>query len=109
MGSGTPFWFPVGDFNLVRYDPRKRLGRVEQLQAVAGGVTLWSDTQGRLPTYARIDVSVRYAFRWGSWQVSPFVSLVNAVGRENVLFYFTPGGSTDQLARFPFAGIDVEF
>lgn len=112
VGSGTPFWIPVGEFDLIRYDPRerRRFGRtkIEQLHAVAAGVTLWSDTQGDLPTYARVDVSVRYAFRWGSWQISPFVSLVNAADRENVLFYFAPGASRDQLPLFPFVGIDVE-
>lgn len=113
VGSGTPFWFPLGGFNPIRYDPRTRMrfGRttVDQLFVTSGSVTAWSDVQGQLPAYARVDVSLRYSFQWGSWQISPFVSLVNAGGRQNVLFYFAPGASTDQLERFPFGGIDVEF
>ena len=113
VGSGTPFWFPLGEFGLMRYDPRTRIrfGRttIYQLLASSGSVTAWSDVQGQLPTYARVDVSLRYSFRWGSWQITPFVSLVNAAGRQNVLFYFSPTGSTDQLPPFPFGGIDVEF
>ena len=129
VGSGAPFWFPAGTFDLVRYDPSERdfYGKLTVRHMAtnqAGAVTLWSQVQGQLPTYARFDLALRYTLRLGSWQLTPYCSLINIAGRDNVLSYFSvlapnssSGGShadyrlgqQGQLPRFPFVGIDFRF
>lgn len=124
LGTGAPFLFPAGSYSLLRYDPTHyvNLGvstfkRLSETQA--GRVTLWSSVQGRVPLYARCDVSLRYALRWGSWHVTPYASVVNVADRPNVLSYAYVGGGLrpdehqlipqTQLPLFPFVGIDFRF
>lgn len=123
VGSGGPFWFPAGSYNVRRYGPEQQLSEGKPL---GGGyfdsldqLIIWSDDQGRLPTYARLDLSARYAFRWGSWDLIPYLSVVNAGNRKNVLRYeiagfkgrdepllYMPG---TQMPLFPSIGIDFRF
>lgn len=121
VGTGAPFWFPAGRVSLVRYDPSQRLvpGDIGGLVTdQAGSVTLWSSIQGRVPTYARYDVSMRYVLRWGSAEVIPYGSVVNVAYRKNVLSYWGVGSSRTvehkllshrQLPLFPFLGVDFRF
>lgn len=123
VGSGAPFWFPAGTIDALRYDPYQPggWGPVRYLTN-SDGVTVWSDAQGRVPLYARYDVSIRYALRWGAWEIVPFASVVNATSRKNILYYeFVGYRSTrdggrepwasyqSQLPLVPFVGIDFAF
>ena len=90
VGTGGPFWYPVGSYANLRYDPHQRLDAPTYegaLLSEADWFTVWSDVQGRLPTYARFDVSANYAFRWGAWEIAPYLSVVNVTGRNNILYY----------------------
>ncbi len=123
VGTGAPFWFPAGFLSLVRYDPNQRsvFGRTFFERLVtdqAGTVTFWSSVQGRVPLYARYDISLRYALRWGSWEVIPYASVVNVANRVNVLRYYGHTRSRTgedtllserQLPVVPFLGIDFRF
>ncbi len=125
VGTGTPFWFPAGLYDALRFAPNQRM-RDEEL---GGGsffsrfdqLIIWSDNQGRLPIYARLDLSARRAFRWGSVDVIPYLAVVNAGNRENVLRYDFVGVRDDgegpyqtfrhgrQMPLFPSIGIDFRF
>lgn len=122
IGSGAPFWFPAGRIGALRYDPSQQsVGPVNYLGG-SDHVTIWSDAQGRVPLYARYDVSARYAIRWGSWELVPFASVVNATSRENILYYIFVGRKDQRdrglepyhsyqtnLPLVPFVGIDFSF
>ena len=123
VGTGGPFWHPAGSYSNLRFDPHQGVdppwpGMVLSESDV---FTVWSDAQGRLPTYARFDVSAKYGFRWGTWELAPYLSVVNVTGRTNVLFYQSAGlaglGPNDpyiltyeqQLPFLPTIGIDFKF
>lgn len=74
------------------------------------------------PNYARVDLTVRHEFRWGSWKIEPYLSVPNVTGRTNPYGYFprtykpnrSANGSVDRLARgqipmFPFVGVGFRF
>lgn len=123
VGSGTPFWYPAGKYGALRID-------LVDYADYGGGVnlwtddlyTIWSDVQARLPNYVRFDLAARRAFRWGSWELTPYLSVVNLVNRRNVLGYRFAGlteaaGEGDeffferirQLPMLPTIGIDFRF
>ena len=123
VGSGGPFWYPAGTYFNLRFDPHQGIDPPWPGMVLidSDAFTVWSDVQGRLPTYARFDVSAKYGFRWGAWQLTPYVSVVNVSGRTNVLFYQSGGfagrGPNDpyiltyeqQLPFLPTIGIDFKF
>ena len=112
VGSGTPFWFPAGEFHALRYDPSRG-----GLGAGRDDFTILSNVQGRMPYYGRVDFSARYAFHWGSLAIVPFLTIPNLTGRQNVLTYravktsseFRRLGPSHQLPLFPFIGVDFRF
>lgn len=127
IASGTPFWIPAGYYHGLTYDPTiytLGLGSSSNLPRGLGysgeSFTILSGTQGRLPYYARLDVSIRHSFRWRTWNIEPFLSVPNILGRRNVYLYWstpsiqgnpqrvtlTPYG---QIPTFPFIGIDFRF
>ena len=134
VGSGAPFWFPAGLYHGSFYDPYEKDRVPEGYPAFfpfspSDQIAVWSDVQSRLPTYARYDLSARYAFQWGTRRIIPYLSVVNVANRLNVLYYkhvysraaislhqgelHDTGGSrlipANQLPRFPFIGIDFRF
>ena len=122
VGSGGPFWYPAGTYGNLRFDPHQQAGSwAGTVLGDSDFFTVWSDVQGRLPTYARFDVSAKYGFRWGAWELAPYLSVVNVTGRNNVLFYQSAGlvglGPNDpwvltyeqQLPFLPTFGIDFKF
>lgn len=120
VGTGTPFWYPAGSYGTLRFDPNRRdVSKEGTLLSGDDWITIWSDVQGRLPTYARFDVSANYVFRWGAWEMTPYLSVVNATGRNNVLFYQFAGfydvddpyvfDYEQQLPFLPTIGIDFKF
>lgn len=127
VGTGGPFWYPAGDYTNQRFDPHQRRGgstsKEGALLTTGDFFTVWSDLQGRLPTYARFDVAANYAFRWGAWEIAPYLSVVNVTGRTNVLFYQFAGFGhalddangpyvfehEQQLPFLPTIGIDFKF
>lgn len=123
VGTGTPFWYPAGQFGALRID------LVDQGDK-GGGVhlwtndlyTIWSDVQARLPAYVRFDLAARRGFRWGSWELAPYLSVVNLTNRRNVLGYRFAGlAEVDegdgaffferirQLPLLPTVGLDFRF
>lgn len=124
-GSGAPFWYPAGGYSVLRYEPTQHGTRPSgTVLPEADHILVWSNVQGRLPAYARIDVSARYAFRWRSWDIVPYLSVVNATARTNIVRYSFVGTRTEvpddlvvpnhaigemQLPLFPTIGIDVRF
>lgn len=122
VGSGGPFWYPAGAYSNFRFDPHQGDPEWEgTLLSESDVYTVWSDVQGRLPTYARFDVSAKYGFRWGAWELAPYLSVVNVTGRNNVLFYQSAGLADlgpnapwiltyeQQLPFLPTIGIDFKF
>lgn len=123
LGTGGPFWYPAAHYAGLRYEPTQSVkGRKPgEFLPVADVFEVWSSVQGRLPIYARLDVSARYALRWGSWDIVPYLSVVNAAARTNVLRYDFVGLDADlpgrpftappgrQMPLFPSIGIDVRF
>ena len=122
MGTGGPFWFPASGYEVLRFGPVQRdkgISRVGRYLTQSDALIIWSDAQGRLPVYARLDLSVRRAFRWGSWDLVPYLSVVNAGNRKNVLrYHFTgfdaPGEPYEfepgrQMPLLPSIGIDFRF
>ena len=106
VATGTPFWVPLGWYSGLRYNPNtignERFGQISRNDSLRGlgpngnHFTILSNVQGRVPHYARIDLSVRYEFRWGSWEIAPFVSVPNITGRANPYgyrpIYYNPNG-----------------
>ena len=120
IGTGTPFWMPVGRYFGKFFDPKVTYNPISQVVRVGGWTsdadifTVWSDVQARVPLYARIDASIRYAFERESWSIVPYVSVVNVANRRNVIGY--RGLATErtlidnpQLPLLPFLGIDFRF
>ena len=112
VGSGTPFWFPAGEFYGLRYDPRR-----PGLSPGRDDFSILSNVQGRMPYYGRVDFSARYAFRWETLAIVPFVTVPNVTGRQNVLTYRASRSGSEsrrlvpkhQLPLFPFIGVDFRY
>lgn len=123
VGSGVPFTRAVGAF--ATYTPRfvQNDGRLQWAGADAstdqlGGysVVLEDRNASRYPAYHRLDFSARKSFErsWGT--LTPYLNLVNAYNRRNVLFYFfeyerTPP-TRSGISMFPLLptfGVEVKF
>ncbi|MCY4571620.1 MAG: TonB-dependent receptor [Gemmatimonadetes bacterium] len=132
VATGNPFWFPAGSYPGLTYNPTAIHPAVNSPDNPPRGLDysyhdthiVLSDVQGRLPYYGRVDVSLRYAFRWSAWRIEPFATLANITGRENVYSFYPmlarperPEGVLSsgnfspklQLPPFPFFGIDFSF
>jgi hypothetical protein len=92
-GSGTPFTRPVAQVLSFETDiagggyrfPYPRTGDDEDPNYY---VVLADRNRERYPAYHRLDVTVRrpYTRRWGTF--TPYVQVLNAYNKRNVLFYF---------------------
>ncbi len=122
VATGTPFWVPLGSYSGLRYDPNSRNDVPPGLGKNGNWFTILSNVQGRVPYYARVDVSVRREFRWGSWRIAPFLSVPNLARRTNPYDYrpryYNPTRSPTwsvhllgkgQLPPIPFVGVDFGF
>ena len=133
VATGTPFWFPAGVYMGITYNPVALHPGSHSSDNPPTGLyysgdryTILSDVQGQLPYYGRVDLSLRYAFRWGARRIEPFASLPNITGRDNVYGFLSrgthplapslvrilPGGHWNpllQLPPVPFVGIDFRF
>jgi hypothetical protein len=108
-GSGVPFTRPVAQVVTFETDilgggyrfPRP----VSEDPDLPFNVVLGQRNRERYPAYHRLDVTVRrtYERRWGT--LTPYVQLLNAYNRRNVLFYFYNYGDTPAtrsgLSMFP--------
>ncbi|MCY4399280.1 MAG: TonB-dependent receptor [Gemmatimonadetes bacterium] len=124
IGTGTPFWMPAGRYFGKFFDPRNANSTPVNNSDI---YTVWSNTQGRIPPYARFDASIRYALEARSWSIIPYLSVVNVANRPNVIGYTGIGFGglsdarrdpatsgrwlipTEQMPRIPFLGIDFRF
>lgn len=93
LGTGIPYTRAIGSY--AYYQPRPiRGGRLEWSGAGDDegpdeyGVVLEPRNRSRYPTYHRLDLSARRAFR-KSWGVlAPYVNVLNVYNRRNPLFFF---------------------
>ena len=119
VATGTPFWVELGWYYGIRYDPNTigndRFGaetrddRLRGLSLSGDRYIVFSDVQGRVPYYARVDVSIRRAIRWGSAVITPFLSISNLTDHDNPYSYTAGGHSRKQIPRLPFVGVDLRF
>lgn len=92
LGTGIPYTRALGSYSY--YQPRYVQGggldwTGDDGDGVGGyGVVLDDRNSSRYPVYHRLDLSFRRTFTksWGS--LTPYLNLVNAYNRRNVLFYF---------------------
>lgn len=92
LGTGIPYTRALGSYSY--YQPRYVQGggldwTGDDNDAVGGyAVVLGDRNSSRYPIYHRLDLSFRRTFTksWGS--LTPYLNLVNAYNRRNVLFYF---------------------
>jgi len=92
FGSGVPFSRPVASyvgFETDIVDGGYRLPRpVSAEPDVPIYIVPGERNRERYPAYHRLDLTVRrtYARRWGTF--TPYLQVLNATNRRNVLFYF---------------------
>ncbi|MGH7526664.1 MAG: TonB-dependent receptor [Gemmatimonadales bacterium] len=111
FATGQPFWVEQGMFNAAEFDPVTGTAR-ENHEAT---FPIWSQTQGTLPAYIRVDLTASAFWQIGRVRLAPFAGLINLTGRRNVTGYrAVPGGFQNtivylprrQLPRVPVLGID---
>jgi hypothetical protein len=93
FGTGIPYSRPVGQF--VAFETSTIDGGYRVQRPIGdddGSVPVYivpgERNRERYPAYHRLDVTLRrpYARRWGSF--TPYLQVLNAYDRRNVLFYF---------------------
>src|SRR5690606_13007049 len=90
FGSPLPYTRPVGQYMAWRLSPIRR--QYEPLQSSDEEPPLYAylgERNGqRYPPYHRLDLTVRRRLErsWGSW--TPYLQVLNAYNRKNVLWYF---------------------
>ena len=91
-GSPLPYTRPIAQYYGLRYSPLR--GRFEPSREPGDHgaplfVVLGQRNRHRYPPYHRLDLTVRRTFRrsWGEW--TPYLQVLNAYDRRNVLFYFS--------------------
>ena len=118
FGSPLPYTRPVSQYFSWRYAPLQR--QYEALDQPGDGPPVFvrlGDRNGeRYPPYHRLDLTVRKEFQrsWGSW--TPYLQVLNAYNRKNVLWYFfnydrTPP-TRSGLSMFPVlpaVGVEISF
>jgi hypothetical protein len=120
VGTGTPYTRAVGAY--ATYSPRVvdkggRLGDSDRSDVEpANAVVLGPRNGSRYPTYHRLDLSARKTVRksWGT--LVPYVDVLNAYNRRNVLFYYFEYAERPPIrsgiSMFPFLptfGVEVRF
>lgn len=120
FGSGLPFTRPVGQYVAWQYDISE--GRLEPSgfgrddDEAALFVLPGARNAQRYPAYHRLDLTLRrtYERRWGT--LVPYLQVLNAYNRRNVLFYFyrydrTPPtrSGISMFPVLPAVGLDVTF
>jgi hypothetical protein len=120
VGTGTPYTRPVAQvvgFQTHLAEGGYRLPRpVGDEAGVPLYVVLGERNAERYPAYHRLDLTVRreYARPWGTF--TPYLQVLNAYNRRNVLFYFfnyeTSPPTRSGISMFPVlpsVGVEVEF
>lgn len=117
-GSPLPYTRPVAQYYAWQYSPLRR--QYESLEQPGDGppvfVRLGDRNAERYPAYHRLDLTVRRTFTssWGEW--TPYLQVLNAYNRKNVLWYFfnydrTPP-TRSGLSMFPILpaiGVEMSF
>jgi hypothetical protein len=92
FGSGLPYTRPVAQYLSWRQNPFGEGAEPSRGGQERGGVpvnvVLGPRNSERYPAYHRLDLTVRktYRRRWGTFV--PYLQVLNAYNRRNVLFYF---------------------
>ena len=119
FGTGTPFWPFAGYQILARLTP---VGG-QLWWGIEDRVPYWSAEPLRMPQHFRADLGLRRPFELWRAEVEPFVSVLNATARPNVLYYEAritniqlPGQGIDlvpvpasEMNIIPSFGINVRF
>jgi hypothetical protein len=115
VSSGTPYTGWAGRMSRWQYDPLLRQWAPVRLPNDAD-VVHGERNASRLPLYTRLDVSAERRFVLGRTTLTPALSLVNVMNRENVLLYaLDQQGETLRIARhtqfplLPSLGLRAEF
>ena len=115
FGSPLPYTRPVAQYFAWRYSPLdQRYHPREPGSDVPIYVSPGTRNAERYPAYHRLDLTVRRTFRrsWGEW--TPYLQVLNAYDKRNVLWYFynydRSPPSRSGLSMFPvLPAIGVEF
>ncbi len=90
FGSPLPYTRPVAQYYAWTYSPLQR--RLQPMNQAGDGpplyVWLGERNAERYPAYHRLDLSLRRTFQrsWGEW--TPYLQVLNAYNRRNVLWYY---------------------
>jgi hypothetical protein len=114
LGSGLPYTRAAGQYLSLEYDLSS--GRYRPVSDTTFLAVPGPRNGERIPAYHRLDLTVRrtYTRRWGSW--TPYLQVLNAYNRKNVMFYEfdydqSPARRTG-YSQFPFlpaVGAEVSF
>lgn len=90
FGSPLPYTRPIAQYYAWTYSPIHRRWQPASQPADGPPLHVWLGDRNaeRYPAYHRLDLSVRRTFQrpWGEW--TPYLQVLNAYNRRNVLWYF---------------------
>jgi hypothetical protein len=116
FGSGLPYTRPVAQHFAFVHDPHTGLlDRRENDEAPLTAVVGPRNVE-RYPSYHRLDLTVRRPFVRGWGTYTPYLQVLNAYNRRNVLFYFFDYESSPPVRSgfsmfplLPAIGVEVSF
>ena len=110
LSSGMPYTPVLGKY--AHYEWNFHRNELEYEIANREGKT----NSARLPTYHRMDMSVRKQWSFGNMNLAPYLQILNVYNHENVFFYFwnhdENPSKVETITMFPFfptLGIDFHF
>jgi hypothetical protein len=114
VSSGTPYTDIVGQLIRRTYNPRTHLfddDRSKEVDPVGG-----DHNASRYPLFRRLDLGVSRSGEWRGMQLSPYISIVNALDAPNVFIYtfdYTVNPPVrNTVSQFPFLpsfGLTIAF
>ena len=116
VATGTPFTGVAGTYRPLVYDPATQTWRPSTDPSIEDADARGDRNGRRYPTYVRADLSIERSWYPGRAVVRPYLQVVNATNRRNVMFYefdlneAPPRASS--LAQFPLLpsiGVKVEW
>jgi len=111
IGSGLPFSFMIGAYNRWEtwvIDPVSDYSshNPEELLRYLAAIKSERDAF-RFPVYHRLDVSVKYSYKWGHFTFNPYFQVLNFYNQPNVLYYDFQGKPHTSLPIMPMAGLEI--
>lgn len=116
VASGTPYTGWAGYMQRWQYDPVTSTWTPGPASNDQDDVVRGRRNADRLPLYARFDLSAERSYQVGRAIVTPHVSVVNVLDRENVLLYSLDATRAPPIVRrfaqfpiLPSVGVRTEF